>query len=152
MVAVAAVGGRGGGGGFGGGGFGGFGGGGFGGVAGGANAARNSASTSSQYNNNGAVGTAQISVDPDTHNLIIIADAPTMAQIRSVLANLDAPKPQVLIKVVFMEVEHNDSSEIGVQGQLHRPDQGFFSDQRLYDQLLVNQWRHDEQCLCSHRY
>src|ERR1700721_773509 len=60
----------GGGGGGGGGGFGGFGGfgggnrGGFGGFGGG------SSSTSSQYNNNGTVGSAVISVDPVTHNII----------------------------------------------------------------------------------
>ena len=106
-----------GGGGFGGGGFGGgaFGGGAFGGGAAGGGA-RGNTTTSSQYNNNGTVGTAQISVDPDTHNLIIIADAPTMAQIREVLANLDAPKPQVLIKVVFLEVDDNKASAIGLQG------------------------------------
>jgi general secretion pathway protein D len=107
----------GGGGGCGGGGFGGggFGGGGFGG--GGANTAnRTTSSTTSPYNNNGTVGTATITVDPDTHNLVIIADPVTMEQIRNVLLNLDSAKPQVLIKVVFMEVEHNNASEIGVQG------------------------------------
>jgi type II secretory pathway component GspD/PulD (secretin) len=103
-------------GGFGGGnGGGGFGGGGFGGGNGGA--ARNAtSSTTSQYNNNGTVGTAQITVDPDTHNLVIIADKETMAQINNVLRNLDAPKPQVLIKVVFLEVQDNKASIIGVQG------------------------------------
>jgi general secretion pathway protein D len=108
----------GGGGGFGGGG---FGGGGFGGGATGggtaANAATRTTSTAStEYNNNGTVGTAQISVDPDTHNLIVTADAVTMAQIKQVLSQLDNPEPQVLIKVVFMEIALNNSSEIGVQG------------------------------------
>src|ERR1700722_11710765 len=57
-------GGGGGGGGFGG--FGGFGGGGFGGNRGG------SSSTSSQYNNNGPVGSPVISVDPVPPNIIVI--------------------------------------------------------------------------------
>ena len=96
-------GGRGGGGG--GGGFGG-GGGGFGGGAGG----------SQQYNNNGAVGTANISVDPVTHHLIISADGPTMEQIRQVIANLDAPIRQVLIKVAFVEIDDNKALDLGVQG------------------------------------
>jgi general secretion pathway protein D len=121
--------GGGGGGGFGGGGggFGGFGGGGFGGAAGGANggAARSTATTGSQYNNNGTVGTAQITVDPDTHNLVIIADKETMAQIRNVLANLDTPKPQVLIKVVFLEVDDNKASAIGLQGNYTGANPGF---------------------------
>jgi general secretion pathway protein D len=99
-------GGYGGGGNRGGGGYGGFGG--YGGGGG--------SSTSSQYNNNGTVGTAQISVDPDTHNIVFTADAVTAAQIKEVLANLDKPKPQVLIKVVFMEVDLNNAEAIGVQG------------------------------------
>ena len=104
-------GGGGGGGGFGGGGFGGFGGGGgnFGGN-------RNNNSTASSYNNNGSVGSATITVDPQTHNIVVIADEETSLQISNVLANLDSPKPQVLIKVVFLEVQRNNSSDIGVQG------------------------------------
>jgi len=104
-----------GGGGFGGGGggFGGFGGGGFGG--GGGNRG-GSTSGSGQYNYNGTVGSAIISVDPVTHNLIVIADKVTTEQIRRVIQSLDAPEPQVLIKVVFLEVQHNNSSEIGVEG------------------------------------
>jgi general secretion pathway protein D len=100
----------GGGGGFGGfGGFGGGGGGGRGGGGGGNNA-------NSQYNNNGAVGGATFAIDPETHDLIIIADKDTTEQIMAVIANLDRPKPQVLIKVVFLEVQHNDSSDIGLEG------------------------------------
>jgi general secretion pathway protein D len=106
------TGGGGGGGGYGG--FGGFGGGGgnrgFGGGYG------SSSSSSSQYNNNGTVGSAMITVDPDTHNIIVIADAETAMQMSNVIANLDAPKPQVLIKVVFMEVDLNNSLDFGVQG------------------------------------
>ena len=78
-----AFGGGGGGGGFGG--FGGFNGGGFrGGGTGGA-------SGSGQYNNNGTVGSAVISVDPVTHNIIVIADKETTEQIGKVIASLDEP-------------------------------------------------------------
>ena len=104
--------GRGGGGGAGG--FGGFGGGGGGGARGGGGGF--GASGSSQYNNNGSVGTANISVDPVTHNLIISADGPTMEQIRQVIASLDAPIRQVLIKVAFVEVDDNKALDLGVQG------------------------------------
>ncbi|NBP24206.1 MAG: hypothetical protein EBU81_06580, partial [Proteobacteria bacterium] len=68
------------------------------------------------YNNNGTVGSALISVDPQTHNLVVIADAQTALQISNVIRNLDSPKPQVLIKVVFMEVQRNNGSELGVEG------------------------------------
>jgi len=33
-----------------------------------------------------------------------------------VISNLDIPKPQVLIKVVFLEVTHNNAYDIGVEG------------------------------------
>jgi general secretion pathway protein D len=105
-------------GGGGGGGFGGFGGGGFGGggFGGGANRGGGASSSSSSYNNNGQVGNAIINVDPNTHVLTVIADKQTAAQIQRVIQSLDAPEPQVLIKVVFLEVQHNNASEIGVQG------------------------------------
>lgn len=92
------------------GGFGGFGGG-FGGFGG-----ASSSTTGSQYNNNGTVGSATITVDPDTHNIVVIADQQTSEQISNVIANLDAPKLQVLIKVVFMEVDHNNDLDLGVEG------------------------------------
>ena len=94
----------------GGGGFGGFGG------FGGGNRNNASSSSSGQYNNNGTVGSAVISVDPVTHNIMVIADKETSEQIRQVVASLDAPEPQVLIKVVFLEVQDNTASAIGVQG------------------------------------
>jgi general secretion pathway protein D len=102
-------------GGGGGGGFGGFGG--FGGGGGNNfNRGGGSSSSSGQYNNNGTVGSAVISVDPVTHNIMVIADKQTSEQIRQVIASLDAPEPQVLIKVVFLEVQDNTESAIGVQG------------------------------------
>ena len=62
------------------------------------------------------MGSAVISVDPVTHNIIVIADKETSEQIGRVVASLDAPEPQVLIKVVFLEVQDNKASAIGVQG------------------------------------
>jgi general secretion pathway protein D len=108
-----AGGGRAGGGGGGGGGFGGFGGGG---ATGGARTGGFGGSSSSQYNNNGTVGSANISVDPNTHNLVIIADDNTMEQIREVIARLDEPQRQVLIKVAFVEVQDSKALDLGIQG------------------------------------
>jgi len=102
----------GGGGGFGGGG---FGGGGFGGGGGGGNRGGTS-SGSGQYNPNGQVGGATITVDPDTKTLIVITDEETSKDIGNVIRNLDRPKSQVLIKVVFLDVIHGNSSDIGLEG------------------------------------
>jgi general secretion pathway protein D len=96
------------------GGFGGFGGGG----GGGANrgAASGSSSSGQQYNPNGAVGNVTISFDPDTHNITVIADDETTRYISQVVSNLDRPQPQVLIKVVFVQVTHSDALDFGVEG------------------------------------
>ena len=93
------------------GGFGGFGTGGGGGRALGA-----SGSTTRQYYNNGMVGEATISADPETRRLIVITDDETGQYVSQVITNLDRPNPQVLIKVVFLEVTHNDNLDLGIEG------------------------------------
>src|SRR5437762_6667452 len=72
--------------------------------------------TTRQYTPNGAVGDAMISVDPETHRVIVITDEETSKYVGQVVTNLDRPEPQVLIKVVFLEVTHNNSSDIGIEG------------------------------------
>jgi len=72
--------------------------------------------TPRQYPNSGTIGDAYFSIDPETRRIVYIADEATAQYIAQVLTNLDRPKPQVLIKVVFVEVTHNDASDIGVEG------------------------------------
>jgi type II secretion system protein D len=101
---------------------GGFSGGGFGGGGVGGGATRSSTSSSSasstarQYPNNTTIGDAYFSIDPETRRVVYIADAATAKYISQVLTNLDRAKPQVLIKVVFLEVTHNNASDIGLEG------------------------------------
>src|SRR5215831_19758304 len=91
---------------FGGGGGGGFPGGGFG-QGGQGNRARNTATR--VYPSNGTVGDAIISVDSETRSVVVIADDDTSKYISEVISNLDRPKPQVLIKVVFLELTYNNA-------------------------------------------
>ena len=102
-----------GGGGFGGGGFGGFGG-----TSGSSSSSRSSSggTTSRTYNSTGTIGDAYFSVDPETRRVVIIADEDTGKYVSEVIANLDKPKPQVLIKVVFLEVTYNNASDLGLEG------------------------------------
>ena len=93
-----------------GGGFGGFGGG------GGNRSFNNNSSSSGTFNNNGTVGSATITVDPETHNIVVIADEETAMQISNILMSLDVAKPQVLIKVVFVELQRNNSLDLGIEG------------------------------------
>ena len=74
-----------------------------------------------QYNGNGAVGNATISIDPDTHNVTILADEDTTKHIAEVITTLDKPQPQVLIKVVFVQVTHSDALDVGLEGGLTKP-------------------------------
>src|SRR6266567_5761757 len=80
------------------------------------NVAATSGATTRQYPPTGAVGEALISSDPETRRLIVITDDETSQYVNQVVTNLDRPKPQVLIKVVFLEVTHNDSLDIGIEG------------------------------------
>jgi general secretion pathway protein D len=64
----------------------------------------------------GTVGEAMVSSDPETRRLIVITDDETSQYISQVITNLDRPKPQVLIKVVFLEVTYNKGYDIGIEG------------------------------------
>jgi len=77
-------------------------------------------SASRQYNSNGTVGDAIISVDPETKSIIIITDDETNQYVSQVIKELDRPKPQVLIKVVFLEVTYNNNSDIGIEASLNK--------------------------------
>ncbi len=87
---------------------GGFGGGGFG---GGGNTSRSSQSGVGQ-----PMGGADISFDPETRKLVVVTDEKTMLQMKEIIAGLDRPSPQVLIKVIFLEATYNKDSDIGFTG------------------------------------
>jgi general secretion pathway protein D len=113
------AGGGGGGGGFGGGGFGGGGrggaggAGGFGGFGGGAGA---SSSSTGSYPNSTQPGTVTPSYDAETHSIIWLSDDRTADSVSNLVKGLDRPKPQALIKVVFLEVTHDNALDFGVEG------------------------------------
>jgi general secretion pathway protein D len=73
-------------------------------------------STTRQYRSNTMIGDAIIQIDPETRSLVIVADEETHNEIMKVIKNLDHPKPQVLIKVVFAEVTLNKDLNVGVEG------------------------------------
>ncbi len=69
-----------------------------------------------EYFSNGMVGDAIITADLDTRRIIVIADDETNEHISKIIESLDRPQPQVLIKVVFVEVTYRNDSDIGVEG------------------------------------
>jgi general secretion pathway protein D len=99
------------------------GGGGGGGGFGGGSSGRSSSSSGSSSSTsdvdrppNGMVGTPTYYVDPDSRRLFVIADEQTASSVMQVISNLDRPKPQVLIKVVFLEVTYNNGYDVGIEG------------------------------------
>ena len=86
-----------------------------GGGGGGGAGGRGNTAASRTYPSSGTIGDAYYSIDPETRRVVTIADEDTSRYIPS-LSNLDRPKPQVLIKVVFLEVTRNKSSDIGIEG------------------------------------
>jgi len=108
-----------GGGGRGGGGFGGVGGGTGGGLGGGggggAGGGLGSASATRNYTNSTMVGDAMISSDMESRNLIVVTDAKTYGIIKQIVADLDRPRPQVLIDCVFVQVTHSNELDLGAE-------------------------------------
>ena len=86
-----------------------------GGATGGAGSSSGSSGTRT-YRNNTQIGDAVITSDPETKKIIVITDEETGEQIGSVISSLDRPKPQVLIKVVFLEVTYREGLDVGVEG------------------------------------
>ena len=86
-------------------------------TGGGASTANSSGAPSTLvYRNNNQLGNALIQIDPETRSLIIVADDDTEKEITKVIRNLDKPKPQVLIKVLFAQVTLDNNSDLGVEG------------------------------------
>ena len=97
-----------------------------------------SRSTSNRRYPNNGVGAATFSVDPDTRSLVVVSDPDTTKYISEVLSNLDRPKPQVLIKVVFVEVSRNDSLDFGVEGSYTKSFGNAFVDGMVTNYSVVN--------------
>jgi len=92
------------------------GGGGGGGFGGGGGARGGTSSASSPYPSATTIPDVYFSIDPESRRVFTIADEEASAAISLVISNLDRPKPQVLINVVFLEVTYNNASDIGFEG------------------------------------
>jgi general secretion pathway protein D len=72
-------------------------------------------SGSRDYYSNGTVGEAIVTSDPETRRLIVITDEETSHYVSQVVTNLDQPRPQVLINVVFLEATYNNNYDFGIE-------------------------------------
>ncbi len=85
---------------------------GFGGGGGGGGTRRNATT----YPSSTQMGGATVTYDQETRKLIVVTDEDTAANIGQVITNLIRPAPQVLIKVVFLEVTYRKGIDIGIEG------------------------------------
>lgn len=67
------------------------------------------------------VGDAMITSDIDTRRLIVVTDEMTNENIKAIVASLDKPKPQVLINVVFLQVTHDNTFDLGAEAVYKGP-------------------------------
>lgn len=72
------------------------------------------------YASSTQLGEAMVTSDPETRRLIVITDEETAAAVSQVVSNLDRPKPQVLIKVVFLEATYRKGLDVGIEGSHSR--------------------------------
>lgn len=90
--------------------------------AGGGGAGGGAAGTGTRsYGNTTMVGDAVISSDVDSRQLIVVTDALTNENIKAIIRSLDKPKPQVLVNVVFVQVTHDNSFDLGAEAKYQGP-------------------------------
>lgn len=65
--------------------------------------------------NSDLAGQAFVVAEPDTNSLLVSTDAKYQDRVRALIAELDRPVPQVLIKVLIAEITHSNGSDIGVE-------------------------------------
>ena len=60
-------------------------------------------------------GEVQVVADEDTNSLLIMTSSKNFEKAKGLLAELDRPVPQVLIKVLIAEVTHSDQTDLGTE-------------------------------------
>ncbi len=60
-------------------------------------------------------GTVYVVADEDTNALLVMTASGNFDRVREIIAALDHPVPQVLIKVLIAEVTHTDQRDLGVE-------------------------------------
>ena len=82
--------------------------------------ARTAGTGTASYPSATEIGGATITYDQETRKLIVVADEETASYISQVVTNLDRPAPQVLIKVVFLEVTYRKGIDLGIEGSYQK--------------------------------
>jgi len=64
---------------------------------------------------NELTGEVYVVADPDTNSLLVTTATKYEQQVKQIIAELDKPVPQVLIKVLIAEVTHDNSDDLGAE-------------------------------------
>ncbi|HPB29944.1 MAG TPA: hypothetical protein PLB62_00645 [Candidatus Sumerlaeota bacterium] len=76
----------------------------------------------------GILGDAVIQYDEETGSLIVITDDATNQHIKTIISEMDKPVPQVLIKVLFLEVTHTKGLDLGAEASYTHGSQDEYRD------------------------
>jgi general secretion pathway protein D len=76
--------------------------------------AQSSSSTSSQSATD-LVGQVYTVADTDSNSLMVMTASKNFQRVRDIIAELDKPVPEVVIKVLIAEVTHTDTTDLGVE-------------------------------------
>ena len=79
-----------------------------------------SSASQNNYSSAASAGNATVSVDPDGRRVFVIADDRAAMNVSNVIARLDRPKPQALINVVFLEIQHDDALDFGFDASFNK--------------------------------
>jgi general secretion pathway protein D len=93
-------------------------------VGGGGGGAAGAASGTRQYMNSTMLDSVMVTSDEDTRSLIVVTDPKTFEIVKAIIADLDKPKPQVLIDCVFVQVTHNNELDLGMEASYTGGTQG----------------------------
>jgi len=63
----------------------------------------------------GLAGQVYVVADEDTNSLLVLTGSKNFDRVKEILADLDRPVPQVVIKVLIAEVTHDKSLDLGVE-------------------------------------
>lgn len=86
--------------------------------------------------NGKTLGAAHFEINMDTKSLIVTTDPETNETIGRLIAQLDKPVPQALIKVLFLEVTHGDGIDVGTSITYEHADTGETADSIVDKQIV----------------
>jgi type II secretory pathway component GspD/PulD (secretin) len=108
------------------------------------NAGRQQASTTATRAPTDLAGQVLVVADEDTNSLMVMTASKNFERIRDIIADLDKPVPQVLIKVLIAEVTHADRVDLGFEFSVLNLRASGLGQSLFTDFGLAERWPHNQ--------